>query len=76
MSVGERWVSTIIITIPPAIYNKMYSDSNFDMWFNLQKLLIIHTREAVEDTDRILKEEVPEEHKVCCPFLYLTEAMV
>ena len=41
----------------------------------LQKPLTIHTREAEEDTERILKEEVPKEHKVCRPFLCLTEAM-
>lgn len=32
---------------------------------NLGKPLTIHTREADEDTERILKEHVPKEHKVC-----------
>jgi Tat protein secretion system quality control protein TatD with DNase activity len=31
----------------------------------LGKPLTIHTREAEEDTERILKQEVPAEHKVC-----------
>ena len=31
----------------------------------LGKPLTIHTREAEEDTERILKAEVPREHKVC-----------
>lgn len=30
----------------------------------LGKPLTIHTREANEDTERILKEEVPKDHKV------------
>lgn len=30
----------------------------------LGKPLTIHTREAEEDTERILKQEVPKEHKV------------
>jgi TatD DNase family protein len=30
----------------------------------LNKPLTIHTREADEDTERILKEEVPKDHKV------------
>lgn len=30
----------------------------------LGKALTIHTREANEDTERILKEEVPKDHKV------------
>lgn len=34
----------------------------------LGKSLTIHTREAEEDTERILKEEVPREHKVWHPF--------
>lgn len=31
----------------------------------LRKPLTIHTREAEADTERILMEEVPKEHKVC-----------
>ena len=31
---------------------------------NLGKSLTIHTREADTDTERILKEEVPKDHKV------------
>lgn len=31
----------------------------------LEKPLTIHTREADEDVERILKEMVPKEHKVC-----------
>lgn len=31
----------------------------------LGKPLTIHTREAEEDTERILKEEVPKDWKVC-----------
>lgn len=30
----------------------------------LGKALTVHTREAEEDTERILKAEVPQEHKV------------
>lgn len=37
----------------------------------LGKPLTIHTREAEEDTTRILKEEVPKDHKV----IYLTKSM-
>ena len=33
----------------------------------LGKPLTIHTREAEEDTERILKAEVPKDHKVCPP---------
>src|ERR1700721_1327323 len=33
----------------------------------LGKPLTIHTREAEEDTERILKQEVPAEHKVYSP---------
>lgn len=41
----------------------------------LGKSLTIHTREAEEDTEKILKEEVPKEHKVCVPFLCFAEEM-
>ena len=34
---------------------------------NLGKPLTIHTREAEEDTERILKQEVPVDHKVHSP---------
>lgn len=41
---------------------------------NLKKPLTIHTREAEDDTERIMKEEVPVDHRVCvssqqCPCL-------
>ena len=33
----------------------------------LQKPLTVHTREAEDDTERILKAEVPKDHKVRSP---------
>jgi TatD DNase family protein len=33
----------------------------------LQKPLMIHTREADNDTERTLNEEVPKDHPVLCP---------
>lgn len=35
----------------------------------LRKPLTIHTREADDDTERILREEVPKDHPVCSPFV-------
>ena len=32
---------------------------------SLHKPLTIHTREAEEDTERIMKEIIPKDHKVC-----------
>ena len=37
----------------------------------LRKPLTIHTREADNDTERILKEEVPRDHPVCPLWLSL-----
>jgi Tat protein secretion system quality control protein TatD with DNase activity len=37
----------------------------------LCKPLTIHTREAEEDTELILKQELPKEHKVPCDFLLI-----
>lgn len=39
---------------------------------NLGKPLTIHTREAEEDTERILKQEVPKDHRVRLDLLWLS----
>ena len=36
----------------------------------LGKPLVIHTREADEDTEQIMKAEVPKEHKVYIPLSF------
>jgi len=41
----------------------------------LQKPLTIHTREAEDDTERILKEEVPKDHPVHSLLLFLVATL-
>lgn len=42
----------------------------------LGKPLTIHSREAEEDTERILKDIVPKDHKVCCNRLYFYYSII
>ena len=60
-SVGERWVLTIITTTPPVISNKMYSNSNFDMWFDFRN----HWWYIREKPRKILRESWRRKYRWC-----------